>query len=106
MNDVVIVEAARTPIGKFRGALAPVRADHLGCYGWHRNTSPHLDRFAEQGVLFENCFSPWIPTHPAHTTMLTGCDVMRHQIVAQRLRVEQASLEDAFVALTGQHTGN
>jgi acetyl-CoA acyltransferase len=30
MNDVVIVEAARTPIGKFRGALAPVRADHLG----------------------------------------------------------------------------
>lgn len=30
MRDVVIVEAARTPIGKFRGALAPVRADHLG----------------------------------------------------------------------------
>ena len=27
----------------------------------------------------------------------------RHQIVAQQLRVEQASLEDAFVALTGQH---
>jgi ABC-2 type transport system ATP-binding protein len=29
----------------------------------------------------------------------------RHQIVAQQLRVEQASLEDAFVALTGRHSG-
>lgn len=29
-RDVVIVEAVRTPIGRFRGALAPVRADHLG----------------------------------------------------------------------------
>jgi ABC-2 type transport system ATP-binding protein len=27
----------------------------------------------------------------------------RHQIVARQLRVEQASLEDAFVALTGRH---
>jgi acetyl-CoA acetyltransferase len=30
MRDVVIVEAVRTPIGKFRGSLADVRADHLG----------------------------------------------------------------------------
>jgi len=30
MRDVVIVEAARTPVGRFRGALKSVRADHLG----------------------------------------------------------------------------
>jgi ABC-2 type transport system ATP-binding protein len=30
----------------------------------------------------------------------------RQQIVARQLRVEQASLEDAFVALTGKHTEN
>ena len=30
----------------------------------------------------------------------------RHQIVARQLRVEQASLEDAFVALTGKHAEN
>lgn len=64
-------------------SLDTTRADHLGCYGWHRNTSPHLDRVVERGVVFENCFSPWIPTHPAHTTMLTGRDVMRHQVIAQ-----------------------
>ncbi len=32
MTDVVIVAAARTPIGKFRGTLAGVRADHLGAH--------------------------------------------------------------------------
>ncbi|PRH24844.1 thiolase family protein [Burkholderia multivorans] len=29
-RDVVIVDAVRTPVGRFRGALAGVRADHLG----------------------------------------------------------------------------
>lgn len=69
-------------------SLDTTRADHLGCYGWHRNTSPHLDRLAEEGTLFERCFSPWIPTHPAHTTLLTGCDPMRHRIVAQGAATE------------------
>ena len=69
-------------------SLDTTRADHLGCYGWRRNTSPHLDRLAEQGTVFEECFSPSIPTHPAHTTMLTGCDVMKHQVVAQGAKTE------------------
>jgi acetyl-CoA acyltransferase len=30
MREVVIVEAARTPVGRFRGGLRTVRADHLG----------------------------------------------------------------------------
>src|ERR1700678_2225513 len=32
MTGVVVVAAARTPIGRFRGALADVRADHLGAH--------------------------------------------------------------------------
>jgi acetyl-CoA acetyltransferase family protein len=30
MKDIVIVDAVRTPVGRFRGSLAGVRADHLG----------------------------------------------------------------------------
>jgi arylsulfatase A-like enzyme len=71
-------------------SLDTTRADHLGCYGWRRNTSPHLDRLAEGGTLWENCFSPSIPTHPAHTSMLTGRDVMAHQVVAQGGKAELA----------------
>ena len=53
--------------------------------------------------------------HRGEVMVVTGNDnalnavtsaLARHQIVARQLRVEQASLEDAFVALTGRHAGN
>lgn len=61
-----------------------LRADHLSCYGYDRLTSPHLDRFAQQGVLFENTFSPHIPTTSAYAMMLTGMDIFTSQLVAHR----------------------
>jgi arylsulfatase A-like enzyme len=69
-------------------SLDTLRADHLSCYGYKRLTSPHLDAIAGQGVLFLEAFSPHIPTHPAHTSLFTGTDVMKHQIVAQGAKVE------------------
>jgi arylsulfatase A-like enzyme len=59
-----------------------LRADHLSCYGYRRLTSPHLDRLAQQGVLFEQCIAPAVPTTPAYTTILTGMDVMATRMVA------------------------
>lgn len=35
-----------------------LRADHLSCYGYPRNTSPNLDRLAARSALFENAYSP------------------------------------------------
>ena len=32
------------------------RPDHLGCYGYHRNTSPNIDRIAADGVRFDNYY--------------------------------------------------
>lgn len=41
-----------------------LRADHLSCYGYHRQTSPNIDRFAEECMLFEKALSPspWTKT--------------------------------------------
>ena len=49
-----------------------LRADHLGCYGYSRNTSPNLDAFAAQGVRFQNAISstPW--TLPSMATIWTS----------------------------------
>jgi arylsulfatase A-like enzyme len=60
-----------------------LRRDHLGCYGYSRTTSPHIDRLARECVQFDQLISPHIPTQPAHTTLFTGRDVFAHQIVAQ-----------------------
>lgn len=49
-----------------------LRADHLSSYGYSRRTSPHLDRLAQQGALFENAFSASSWTLPSHTSLLTG----------------------------------
>jgi arylsulfatase len=59
-----------------------LRADHLGCYGYAKPTSPAIDRLAAEGVLFERCYAPGIPTTPAHTTIYTGMHPLSHNIVS------------------------
>jgi len=49
-----------------------LRADHLGCYGYYRNTSPNIDRFAREGLLFKNCFSHAPETRPSFASILSG----------------------------------
>jgi arylsulfatase A-like enzyme len=73
-------------------AIDTLRADHLGCYGYPRPTSPHLDRLAASGTLFLDCVSPHIPTHPAFTTLHTGRDVFGHGVVSHAGAVEPADL--------------
>ena len=52
--------------------LDTLRADHLGCYGYARPTSPNIDRIAEAGVLFEAAWSqaPW--TAASLASLFTG----------------------------------
>ena len=65
-------------------AIDSIRADHMSCYGYERLTTPHIDRFAQDGALFENTFSPHIPTTPAYASLLTGRDCFGTQVVALR----------------------
>src|SRR5438876_12042319 len=48
------------------------RPDHLGCYGYHRNTSPNIDRIAAQGVRFDNYYVSDAPCLPSRTAMWSG----------------------------------
>ncbi len=50
-------ERAPTPPSVILVALDTTRADHLGSYGYGRDTSPNLDRLAQESVLFERCYS-------------------------------------------------
>ncbi len=49
-----------------------LRADHVGCYGYHRNTTPSIDQLAKEGILFRTAISsaPW--TIPSIGTIMTS----------------------------------
>lgn len=49
-----------------------LRADHLGCYGYQRDTSPTIDRLASEGLLFEWAFAQAPNTPPSQTSILTS----------------------------------
>jgi arylsulfatase A-like enzyme len=58
-----------------------LRADHLGCYGYPRNTSPFIDSLARQGVLFEKAISQSATTCPSHASIFTGLYPSQHRVV-------------------------
>jgi arylsulfatase A-like enzyme len=49
-----------------------LRPDHLGCYGYHRDTSPNIDRVARDGIRFNNVFVPDAPCLPSRTALQCG----------------------------------
>lgn len=60
--------------------LDTTRADRIGCYGYDGGTTPNLDRFAEQSVLFEQAVSQVPTTLPSHSTMFTGLYPQDHGV--------------------------
>jgi arylsulfatase len=63
-------------------ALDSLRADHLGCYGYRRDTSPNLDALARQGAVCTGMFAPAVPTQPSFTTIYTGQYSLTHRIIS------------------------
>ncbi|MBI3932787.1 MAG: sulfatase [Acidobacteria bacterium] len=49
-----------------------LRADHMGTYGYGRNTSPHMDALGREGVVFERAYTYWPKTRASMVMMLTG----------------------------------
>ena len=56
-----------------------LRADHLGCYGYRRPTSPEIDKFSGNSNLFEQCHSAATWTTPATASLLTGTPLVVHR---------------------------
>ena len=59
-----------------------LRRDHMSNYGYGRLTTPHIGKYAETGITFEQCFSAHIPTTPGYSNMMTGRDCFGTDVVA------------------------
>jgi len=57
-----------------------LRADHLGCYGHSRRTTPHIDRLRRESVLFRHAQSSSSWTAPAVASLFTGLHPYRHGV--------------------------
>ena len=56
-----------------------LRRDHVSAYGYARRTTPHMDRIAAEGVLYEQAHSTASWTLPAHASLFTGLYASTHQ---------------------------
>lgn len=52
--------------------LDTLRPDHLGCYGYNRQTSPTIDRIASEGMRFENYYCSDAPCLPSRAALVSG----------------------------------
>lgn len=55
-----------------------LRADHLGCYGYHRNTSPEIEKLAKEGIIFKNMYAQSSWTRPGTASILSGLFPKNH----------------------------
>jgi arylsulfatase A-like enzyme len=59
-----------------------LRADHLGAYGYARDTSPNIDALAREALLFEHALAPMPMTLPSHVSLLTSSLPSRHGVLS------------------------
>ncbi len=59
-------------------SIDTLRADHLGVYGFPKNTSPNIDEFAKDSVLFETAIAQAPSTLPSHASIFTGMIPVNH----------------------------
>ena len=64
-------------------SIDTLRPDHLGCYGYERDTSPYLDSLAAQSTLFERAYTTLSFTLVAHMSMHTGLYPAQHGVWKQ-----------------------
>ncbi len=74
-------------------SIDDLRADHLGCYGYNRDTSPNIDSLARDNILFAKCYIHQAWTLPSHISMLTSLYPITHGVDMRH------SLDSAIVTL-------
>ncbi|GFZ80297.1 sulfatase [Paenibacillus marchantiophytorum] len=55
-----------------------LRPDHMGCYGYKRNTTPNIDAIAAQGVRFNDCYCASSPCVPSRASFMSGRFAINH----------------------------
>ena len=58
-----------------------LRPDHLGCYGYLRNTTPNIDQISNEGITFEKYYCSDAPCLPSRASLMSGMFGIRNGVV-------------------------
>ena len=81
--------------------LDTTRRDHLSVYGYERPTTPRLEGFAREGVVFDTAFCPIATTGPSHSSIFTSLYPVAHHVVKNGIRLDE-ELETLAEILTAR----
>lgn len=78
--------------------LDAVNYRHMSCYGYHRETTPHIDRIAAEGFLFTKAYSQASWTLPSITSLFTATYPITHKVwsLERKLSDEAITLAEAL----------
>jgi arylsulfatase len=87
-------EEPPAPLSVVLVTVDTLRREHLGCYGYFRDTTPAIDALAAEGILFERAVAPMASTYPSHLSMLTGLYAHQHGRMSNRDGVGKPFVSD------------
>lgn len=71
---------AAKPLNIILISIDTLRADHMGIYGYKRETTPNIDAFARENILFMNAYSQASWTPPSLASILSGVYPNEHGV--------------------------
>lgn len=78
-----------------------LRADHLGCYGYNRRTSPNIDALAKDSAVFSWVFSQGPNTPPSQSSILTGLYPSSHGRILNKDKIAEEAVTMAEALSSG-----
>jgi len=94
LNFVKRPGAARTQPDMLLYVIDTLRADHVGCYGYSRDTTPYIDAFAKENARYHNAYATSSWTKPSGASILTGLLPRNHHT-----NIRNAKLPDEVMTL-------
>jgi arylsulfatase A-like enzyme len=81
-------------------SIDTLRADHVGCYGYEKDTTPNIDALAGDGAVFLDTWAPSSWTLPSHVSLLTSLSCFRHGVNRDDERLGDSTVTLADVMRT------
>jgi len=86
-------------------SLDTLRADHMGVYGYNRDTTPYIEEFAKRSILFENVYAQSPNTLISHATMLTSLQPLVHKTSPEYILGDEYETLAEYFLKNGYSTG-